>query len=225
MTDHRAHDVFFSELFGTDPSALAEHGAFDVSLVTDLPLFIDPFLLFNSKNPVYRALHDDVIKYLRFLRDKSLNGPVSSGLLEAWFTFHEVRQNWLGFCRLGNRGSGLGRKFARALASNLNTVFRSFGDETITRGSHLEKLCLITEGVGRDNISDFTTVLIKGHLASYSQDFARSYLAPSQRRVVRLPRVRFNYDTEAWEEGSYELPWFDADHVLGSPGTELEFAL
>jgi hypothetical protein len=39
------------------------------SLVTDLPLFIDPFLLFNSKKRVYGELQDRMIGYLCFLRD------------------------------------------------------------------------------------------------------------------------------------------------------------
>jgi hypothetical protein len=43
-----------------------------ISLVSDLPLFIDPFLLFNSDKPEYRRLPDSIIDYLRFLRDKSV---------------------------------------------------------------------------------------------------------------------------------------------------------
>ena len=45
-----------------------------ISLVSDLPLFIDPFLLFNSDKPEYRRLPDSIIDYLRFLRDKSVGG-------------------------------------------------------------------------------------------------------------------------------------------------------
>jgi hypothetical protein len=39
--------TYFSDRFGVDPIALKNYGAFNVSIVTDLPLFIDPFLLFN----------------------------------------------------------------------------------------------------------------------------------------------------------------------------------
>ena len=49
-----------------------QYGALDISLINDLPVFVDPFLLFNSKKPEYQNLHNDIIKYLRFLRDKSL---------------------------------------------------------------------------------------------------------------------------------------------------------
>jgi len=152
--------IYFSDYFGVDPDVIEEYGAFNVSLINDLPLFIDPFLLFNSGEATYQALHDEMIRYLRFLRDKSAEGQVPDGLLKAWYAFPEVRQNWLGFSKEGNQGSGLGMDFARALNENLHTIFSDFGKEKVARGSHLEKVCLVREGVGRDNISDFTTNLI-----------------------------------------------------------------
>jgi hypothetical protein len=178
-----AGSIYFSEVFGIEGRVLEEYGAFDISLVNDLPLFIDPFLLFNSTKPEYQALHASIIRYLRFLRDKSVAGLVTPGLLEAWFMFGETKQNWLGFSLIGNSGRGLGPQFARSLNRNLNAVFSSFGSEQITKGSHLEKLTLIEDGVGKDNISDFTTTLIKDYLLRYTEQFAQAHLQPSQRRV------------------------------------------
>ena len=74
--------------------------------------------------------------------------------------FLKIKQNWLGFSFTGNKGSGLGSIFADSLYTNLGRIFESFGQEKITQGSHLEKLCLVASRVGRDNISDFTTNLI-----------------------------------------------------------------
>src|SRR5882672_6785251 len=105
----------FSDYFGILPEVLEGYGAFNVSLLSDLPLFIDPFLLFNSRNQHYRELHNQMIQYLKFLRAKSAEGDVDKGLVQAWYTFPEVRQNWLGFARKSNRGSGLGSDFAKAL--------------------------------------------------------------------------------------------------------------
>ncbi len=64
--------------------------------------------------------------------------------------FPEVRQTWLGFTESGNKGSGLGNHFASALHENLHRLFGNFRHERITKGSHLEKLCLIKERVGKD---------------------------------------------------------------------------
>jgi hypothetical protein len=209
--------TFFSDHFGIDPRILEEYGAFNVSLINDLPLFVDPFLLFNSGKPEYVALHDEIIKYLKFLRDKAASQPVSKGLLHAWYCFPEVRQNWLGFSEFGNSGSGLGIDFAQTLHANLKAIFTDFGEEKITTGSHLEKVCLIADGVGRDNISDFTTNLIMGYLCRYTENFAAKHLAPKQSREVWINQASFNYGTGSWNRAKFRLPWIDGDYVLLTP--------
>jgi hypothetical protein len=209
--------IYFTDVFNVAPELLEEYGALDVSLVNDLPLFIDPFLLFNSERPEYQALHGSIIRYVRFLRDKAVAGAITLGLLKAWFMFPEVRQTWLGYSLVGNGGSGLGPDFAEATHDNLGKVFTNFGDEQVTQGSHIEKLCLFAVGVGRDNISDFTTNLIKGYLLGYTQDFARAHIAPELRRVVPVEKAVFNYDTETWQTARYELPFANGDYVLLTP--------
>src|SRR5581483_3723068 len=114
-------------VFSIDPDELEEYGAFNVSLVNDLPLFIDPFLLFNSEDESYRALHEGILQYVGFLRDQAARIDITDILLRSWFVFKEVKQTWLGYSRVGNRGSGLGPDFARALHRNLNTICRDFG--------------------------------------------------------------------------------------------------
>jgi hypothetical protein len=136
MTDF---DLYFSEHFGVDPALLEQYGAFDVSIVSDLPLFIDPFLLFNSDKPEYQALHEQILKYLYFLRDKAVP-DLDPGLIKSWYRFKEVKQNWLGFTVLGNGGSGLGGKFATSLHESLGSILTNFGSEQITESAHLEKL-------------------------------------------------------------------------------------
>lgn len=209
--------TFFNEFFGVEPKLVDDYGAFNISLVNDLPLFIDPFLLFNSRKAAYRELHDSIIAYLLFLRDKAATGSVDEALLREWYCFREVRQSWLGFSQVGNAGRGLGIDFARALHGSLQTIFADFGSERVTKGSHLEKVCLIKDGVGRDNISDFTTNLIKRHLYKFSEDFALQHLRPEQRKEVSILKVQFNYETESWETASFVLPWVHGDHVVLTP--------
>lgn len=209
--------MYFSDFFGCTPDDLEEYGAIDISLIADLPLFIDPFLLFNSVKPEYKSLHAEMIKYMSFLKDKAETGAVSTSLMKAWYRFGEVKQNWLGFSKLGNNGRALGMKFARALHDNLNTVFKNFGNEQIQSGHHIEKLCLIRSGVGRDNISDFTTNLIKGYLLEYTQKFANQYLQPVVTRKFNVAKSFFNYDTETWETRQFTLPTFQGDFVLLTP--------
>lgn len=218
MTDKELEiHIYFSDFFGFSPEVLEEFGAFDVSLVGDLPLFIDPFLLFNSDNPTYQKLHAEIIRYMKFLKDVTLSEKIAPPLVENWFTFREVKQNWLGFSKAGNSGHGLGKGFALALHKNFNSVFHNFGEETVTQSSHLEKLCLVRNGVGRDTISDFTTNLIKHFLAEYTQGFALRVLSKHQRGKFAVPKTKFNYETRSWVTQIFELPSFRGDYVLLTP--------
>lgn len=209
--------IYFSDFFRVSPETLESYGAFNVSCIVDLPLFIDPFLLFTSNKPEYQTLHEGIIRYLGFLRDKSIQGGVTAGLLKAWYCFPEVKQNRLGFCITGNSGRGLGMNFARALNENLHNLFRDFGTEKVTKGSHLEKLVLIRERVGRDNISDFTTNLIKGYLLDYTERFAKAHIDADKLRRVNVGNTKFNYEFGVWQGAVFELPWLGDDYVLLTP--------
>lgn len=216
MTDQGIQEILFSDCFQIDKKIIEDYGAFNISLLADLPLFIDPFLLFNSDKLEYKALHDEIIKYLNFLRERSVGSYVSQDDLEAYYHFKEVKQTWLGFTVSGNSGRGLGPKFARTLNENLSLLFTNESEE-ITAGRHLEKLCLFGDGVGKDNISDFTTNLIKNYLLTYTETFARKYLRPNQLRTKSVEKARFNYRTESWQAVPYCLPFYHSNYVLLVP--------
>ena len=196
---------------------MRDYGAFDVSLINDLPMCIDPFLLFNSEKLEYQALHGEMIKYLKFLRDKSIGSALDEGSMLAWYIFKEIKQNWLGFSLSGNRGHGLGPDFASALHKNFNTAFKDFGEEDVPKSPHFEKLTLFDEGVGKDNVSDFTTNLIKNFLLEYTQEFARQHIDPALTKTFAVGRAYFNYKTETWVSKKYRLPVFSDDFVLLTP--------
>lgn len=63
--------IYFSDYFFVDEETIADYGAVNISLINDLPLFIDPFLLFNSKDEELRRIHDEMISYLKFLQMQS----------------------------------------------------------------------------------------------------------------------------------------------------------
>src|SRR4051812_48379404 len=94
----------FSTFFGVSKKHLDKGGFFNISLIADLPLFIDPFHLFYSKKKEYQRLHEEMIKYLVFLKNRSVkNGGKlpSKGEIELYYKFPEIKQNWLGFTIMG----------------------------------------------------------------------------------------------------------------------------
>ena len=194
-----------------------DYGAINISLLNDIPLFIDPFLLYASDKQEYKQLHEGILDYLLFLRDKAANGSVTKEKIKRWYRFPEVKQNWLGYSETGNGGSGLGEDFGNSMTKNICGVFQDLRNETITETSHLEKLCLFRSGVGRDNVSDFTCNLIKDYLLQYTEKFARQYLKPEQCETVSVSKVRFDYEQEVWKSVPFYLPYFNDDFVLLTP--------
>tara|TARA_B100000508_G_scaffold140564_1_gene142078 strand:+ start:6940 stop:8448 length:1509 start_codon:yes stop_codon:yes gene_type:complete len=206
--------VSFSEYYGVNKTALKKAGFFNISLISDLPLFIDPFHLFHSDKPEYKQLHDEIIKYLVFLRKHSIakkGQPLTSGEMLAYYKFPEVKQNWFGYAVIGNAGRGLGKKFATELNDNFYNLFKTSPPE------HLEKLTLVASGVGKDNISDFTTNLIHVYLAGLTQEFAKKHIDKSKLGKFTIKKAEFDYKTKTWKPKTFTLPKLDGDYVLLTP--------
>jgi hypothetical protein len=87
--------TFFNEYFGVTTDQVDDYSAFNISLINDLPLFIDPFLLFNSGKAEYQQLHNDILRCMIFLRDKITSGDTNPDLVKAWFMFPEVKLGWV----------------------------------------------------------------------------------------------------------------------------------
>jgi len=208
--------IYFSDVFNVSKTVIEEYGAFNISLCNDLPLFVDPFLLFYSKKEEYKALHDGIIEYLVFLKEKS-KMDLSSAQIKSWYMFSEQKQNWLGYSCRGNSGSGLGKDFAKNIRYVFKQKFNDFGEEKLSKGTHLEKLCLINEGVGKDNISDFTVNLILSFLLEYTEKFAKLYLNSEQCDYFWIQKNKFNYELEIWERKQYYLPKYNGDYIILTP--------
>ena len=208
MTNKAENKIYFSNVFNIKHSVIENYGALDISLVCDNPAFVDPFLIFA--NPKYKDLHNFIIKYLKFLRNLSLQKQgqeLENGTFNHYYKFPEVKQAWLGYSVAGNAGLGLGKDFATSLYKNLHKIFSKFGDENITESSHLEKLCLVEEGVGVDKISDFTLNLIKSFLLEYTQKFANKHLDKGLLSEFPVRKVNFDFGKGIWSDARFTLPF------------------
>ena len=62
--------------------------------------------------------------------------------------------------------------------------------------------------------------MIKRFLLDYTQNFAKIHLASHQKRLFRIEKVRFDYATRRWKDGSFELPYLsglNGEYVLLTP--------
>lgn len=198
--------LLFSDYFEIDDNVLENFGALNICLSSDLPMFIDPFLLFASEKLEYKKLHKKVVNHLLILKDyATTNGGKDVDI--NLFRFPEIKQNWLGLAEYGNGGKGLGKRFANGAITAFNGFYSSFGQEEITSETHIEKLTLLNSGVGKDFISDFTTNLILEYLLEFTEDFAKTHLQKNQIKDFSI-RCRFDEKTKIWQPRTFKLPYF-----------------
>ena len=210
--------MLFSEKFKVEKNKIEEYGAINISLVCDLPLFIDPMLIFNSEKDEYKELHKNIIKYFHFLAKKA-EQKLEKADIKTWYTFNEVCNNWFGYALEGNKGSALDIKFGNFLYKNIKFALNTNG---ISNGVHAEKIMLLYDGSGRDKISDMTVNLIKGYLCEYTQRFAKKYISKNYCKIFPIDRSEFNYKTESFVTKEYYLPYIinekgDEEYVLLTP--------
>lgn len=192
----------FSEYFKVDAKSIDEYGAIDISLVADIPMFIDPILIFNSNKIEYKKLHENIIKYMYFLAQKAKSN-LDEKEIKTWFTFKEVCNNWLGFSMAGNKGQALNIGFGKSLYENIAFVLNN---NNISKGIHSEKIMLLYPGSGKDKISDMTVNLIKGYLCEYTELFTKKYIKSSAKEFY-VEKAEFNYETETFISKKYYLPY------------------
>lgn len=209
--------TFFSDFFNVDKRIMKEYGAFNISLISDTPAFIDPFLLYCSKKGIYQKVHNDMIEYIKFLCKKAEEAKYNINIQEKYYYFKEPKQNWLGYTLYGNSGNGLRNEFAKELCINASDYIKNFGQEVITNSSHMEKLCLFNEGHGLDNVSDFTTSLIKPFLLDFTEKFCVQVLKKSQYRQFLIENSYFDFQDEEWKSKEYYLPEFNNDYIILVP--------
>lgn len=211
--------LLFSDYFNVDKSILDKYGALNLCLSSDLPLFLDPFLLFASEKQEYKILHKNIIEHLVVLKNIAVENGTTAGTNNL-FKFREIKQNWLGMSKYGNEGKGLGAKFAKNIVEAFNGFYNSFGNEVITEESHIEKLTILNSGVGKDFISDFTTNLILEYLLSYTEEFALKYLEPNQIGEFNI-RCVFDEKLKVWLPKKFKLPFFyleeNGDFIILTP--------
>ncbi len=197
--------LLFSDYFNIEKCKLDEYGALNICLSADMPLFIDPFLLFASDDHNYKQLHQNLIDHLLILKEIAIEDKVT-GADNSIFRFPEIKQNWLGVSKFGNEGHGLGKDFAKKVIKSFNGFYNSFGDENITSETHIEKLTILNPGIGRDFISDFTTNLILDYLLTYTESFALKYLSQNQIQEFSINSI-FDKKFKRWMPKRYKLPY------------------
>ncbi|MBD1870243.1 hypothetical protein H6F95_23715 [Cyanobacteria bacterium FACHB-471] len=170
----------------------------------DLPVGIDPFLLFKSRDIVLSNLHNLILR--AFNRGVEFVRTGRTNEAQKLFDFPEVAEIGLGYTKRGKRGSGV-----RTYLSQL--IIEALVDSPALqeRGvKHIEEMQLVSVGIGPDRISDVAANFLKQYLIEYTQKQCSLWNIPIVSGVP-LSHV-FDFDTFTWYDNYFDLPVNPFDH-------------
>jgi hypothetical protein len=184
---------------------------FDVDFViprleADLPIGIDPFLLYKSRDPLFREMHKAVLRVF----GEGLRAVHGGQLSEArrLLDFPEPAEIGMGYAKGTKRGSGIGDHLAGLIIDTLQGA-----PALQERGiKHIEEFQLLSVGIGADRISDIAADILKATLIDYTQRQCELWSIPLASGVP-VEHV-LDLDALEWSDGHYDLPTSPVD---GSP--------
>ena len=138
----------------------------------DIPLYLDPFLLWRSPSQQDQSLHTALLvsfNHLHWLVQKGREAEAVQNLIAA----SECNEVGLGVSPK-RKGKRIGARTARALLSLFSLIpeYGKFGF------AHLEEIQLYVDGVAKDRVSDIACNFLKSFLIDFTIDQCHEYDIP-----------------------------------------------
>ncbi len=163
----------------------------------DIPLYLDPFLLWRSPSQQDNALHTALINSFNHLGYLEKQGQHNQAveILTALSECDEV-----GF---GHSHIREGRRIGPATASEILEIFRSVPDYEKRGFIHFEEIQFFVDHISKDRISDIACNLLKSFLIDYTIQQCQTYRIPTNKVSAPVYSYREN---KLVIEGDLALP-------------------
>lgn len=133
----------------------------------DIPLYVDPFLLWKSPSQQDQALHLTLLSVFNRIGQDYLKGNHAASI-EAIVNASEC--NEIG---LGTSKSRKGKRIGEGKAQEILSLFQKIPIYSQAGVRHIEEISLLVEGISKDRISDFSCNFLKSFLIDFSVEQAR----------------------------------------------------
>lgn len=183
----------------------------DIELETDNQMFVDPYLIYISKDEFSIQCSNKVVNYFAKLLKYAKLGDKGNGYKLVRF-LQENNELRFGYSKAAPLGHGLGNNKGKELFDNLCK------SKAMKTGlvSDIFDASIMIENVGHDKISDLTSNIILEDLIQYTQSQCLAYAIPTQ--SIRLKRPVWCDTTEKWETfENIELPVYNNKPIILVP--------
>lgn len=163
----------------------------------DIPLYVDPFLMWRSPSQQDVALHGALLAAFNHIGQLALNGQENEAA-EALIAASECDE-----VGLGSSQKRKGKRIGRDKASEILMIFRRIPRYAAHGLTHIEEVQFFVEGVSKDRISDFACSFLKSFLIDFTIDQCNRLGIPTGAKTV--PNV-WNPRLRAFEAVETKLP-------------------
>jgi hypothetical protein len=163
----------------------------------DIPLCIDPFLLWKSPSQHENALHNLIVEAFDRIGHAAIAGKRDEAI-EFLIRVSECEEVGLGVSskRVGKR---IGTRLAKSILDTVTALPR-FKDKGLV---HIEVLQLLVDGISRDRISDFAACILRDHLIHYTMSQAAKVGLPASDTTIDN---LYDHKTHAFKSEVVKLP-------------------
>lgn len=164
----------------------------------DLPIGIDPFLLFRSRDQELVSLHQKMVR--AFNKGIAFIASGDEGSARRIFDFPEVREIGFGYAEDSKDGSGVGSYLSELIIETLKS-----SPALVKRGvKHIEEMQLVSVGIAQDRTSDMAANFLKEYLIGYTQKQCKQVGIPliSDMPVEHI----FDFENLQWYDNYADLP-------------------
>ncbi len=164
----------------------------------DIPLYLDPFLLWKSPSQQDQSMHTTIIDAFNALGRMSINGNKQEAI-KRLCALSECDE-----AGLGTSGARTGKRIGLNKAEEVLSLFERVPRFSKFECNHIEETQLVIDGISKDRISDISANLIKSFIIDFTVDQCTNLGVPLKK--VALDNIWSVRDRKFIDGQSYPLP-------------------
>jgi len=162
----------------------------------DLPLYVDPFLLWKSPSQQDQALHLFIVNAFNHLGHQFTHGNETKAV-QTLIAISECDE-----VGLGNSRTRVGKPFGEKVAVDILSLYQDIPQVKEAGFRHFEEIQLLVDNVAKDRISDITCNFAKSFLIDYTIHACKKHNIPLSKSGITV----YDGKTNSLVQEDVELP-------------------
>jgi hypothetical protein len=165
-------------------------------LEEDIPLYVDPFLLWRSPSQQDQGLHTSLINAFNHLGYLALRGEKEQAIATL------VMASECDEVGLGSSATRKGKRIGTAKAGEIIDLFSRIPQYGQRGFRHFEEIQFFVDGIYKDRISDISCSFLKSFLVDFTQQRCQRYGIPMSETTINI----YDYRKNLFETKQLQLP-------------------